>query len=353
MGGNGKTSLAREVAFQCLQDEGHAPRFDAVVLVSDKDNPGTTNHSTVLDTIARTLGYPGFTQLAHDEKQYEVEHLLRRQKVLLIIDNAETITDGALFAWLPRLPEPSKAIITTREYHRFLRRNSTPVELRGMSEDEARTLLQQRLERLRIAHLVRDQSQLEPLLTATGGNPKALTVVAGLLKYERRPLQQIIDDLYAARGDLFDDLFSRAWALLDTAGQRILMVMTFFPESASSDALSATADVRGFDFDRAIERLSDLSLLDVQQADLTSKPRYVLHPLVRAFAGAQLAKQPEFEKAARERWVGWYAQLAAGVGYCWNDLGRLKLFSCEGISLQVVFNWAHLEGDQKTGCVVS
>jgi len=96
MGGNGKTSLAREVAFQCLQDEGHAPRFDAVVLVSDKDNPGTTNHSTVLDTIARTLGYPGFTQLAHDEKQYEVEHMLRRQKVLLIIDNAETITDGAL-----------------------------------------------------------------------------------------------------------------------------------------------------------------------------------------------------------------------------------------------------------------
>lgn len=63
MGGNGKTSLAREVAFQCLQDEGHAPRFDAVVLVSDKDNPGTTNHSTVLDTIARALGYPGFTQL--------------------------------------------------------------------------------------------------------------------------------------------------------------------------------------------------------------------------------------------------------------------------------------------------
>ncbi len=344
MGGNGKTSLAREVAFQCLQDEGHAPRFDAAVWVSDKDNPGTTNHGTVLDTIARVLGYPGFMQLAHDEKQYEIEQLLRRQKVLLIIDNAETITDGALFAWLPRLPEPSKAIITTREYHRLLRRNSTPVELRGMSEDEAHTLLQQRLERLRIAHLVRDQSQLEPLLMATDGNPKALTVVAGLLKYERRPLQQIIDDLYTARGDLFDDLFSRAWALLDTIGQRILMVLTFFPESASSDALSVTADVRGFDFDRAIERLSDLSLLDVQQADLMSEPRYMLHPLVRAFARAQLAKQPEFEKVARERWVQWYVRLTASVGFCWYDLNRLKLLNYEDISLRVVFEWARLNG---------
>jgi tetratricopeptide (TPR) repeat protein len=274
----------------------------------------------VLDTIARTLDYPGFTQFPHDEKQYEVEQLLRRQQVLLIIDNAETITDSALFTWLLRLPEPSKAIITTREYHRLLRRNSTPIELRGMSEDEARTLLQQRLERLRIAHLVHDQTQLEPLLVATGGNPKAITMVAGFLKHERRPLQQIIDDLHAARGDLFDDLFSRTWTLLDEAGKRILLVMTFFPDSASVEALSATAEVIGFEFDRAAERLTDLSLLDVQQADLTSEPRYVLHSLVRAFAAAQLVEQADFEKAARDRWGRFFLRYVEQYGD--DDLGN-------------------------------
>jgi LuxR family glucitol operon transcriptional activator len=330
--------MAREVAAHCLQDEGDAPRFDAVVWVSDKDNPGTTNQSTVLDTIARTLDYPGFTQFAHDEKQYEVEQLLRRQKVLLIIDNAETITDGALFTWLLRLPEPSKAIITTRERHRILW-SSWLVELRGMSEEEARTLLQQRLERLRIAHLVHDQTQLEPLLAATGGNPKAITMVAGLLKYERRPLQQIIDDLYEARGDLFDDLFSRAWTLLDEAGKRILMAMTFFPDSASGEALSTTADVTGFDFVQAVERLTDLSLLDVQQADLTSEPRYVLHPLVRAFAAAQLVELADFEKAARGRWVSWYVELASRVGYCWDDPAKLSLLDSDNQTIQAVAKW--------------
>lgn len=169
-------------------------------------------------------------------------------------------------------------------------------------------------------------------------------MVAGLLKYERCPLQQIVDDLYAARGEIFDDLFNRAWALLDAAGQRILMVMTFFPDSASGDALSATADVRGFDFDRAVERLTDLSLLDVQQADLMSEPRYVLHPLVRAFARARLAEQIEFEREARERWVGWYVQLTARVGYCWHDISLLQLFAHEDTSLLVVFDWAHLNG---------
>jgi LuxR family glucitol operon transcriptional activator len=139
-------------------------------------------------------------------------------------------------------------------------------------------------------------------------------MVVGLLKYERRPLQQIVDDLYAARGDLFDDLFSRAWALLDEAGRRILMVMTFFPDSASGEALSATADVTGFDFDRAAERLTDLSLLDVQQADLVSTPRYLLHPLVWSFASARLAEQPEFEQAAQERWVIYHYALALQYG---------------------------------------
>src|SRR5262245_12381317 len=61
LGGNGKTSLAREAAARCLADDSDMPRFDAVVWVSDKDRPGTTNLSIVLDEIARTLDYPGFT----------------------------------------------------------------------------------------------------------------------------------------------------------------------------------------------------------------------------------------------------------------------------------------------------
>lgn len=227
LGGNGKTSLAREVAAYCLQDNQDISKFDAVVWVTDKDNPGTTNLSTVLDIIARTLDYPGFTQFAHDEKQYEVEQLLRRQKVLLVVDNFETITDRALLDWLLRLPEPSKALVTSRERHRAWW-GSWLIELRGMTHAEARELIQERVRVLKIERLVSDESQLEPLIAATGGNPKAITLVMGLLKYERRPLRQMVDDLYAARGEVFEDLFDRAWALLDEAARRVLLVTTFF-----------------------------------------------------------------------------------------------------------------------------
>jgi len=157
--------------------------------------------------------------------------------------------------WLLRLPEPSKAVITTREYRRELR-SSWPVELRGMTEAEAWELITERAQVLKIEQLIIDQSQLEPLISATGGNPKAITMTLGLLKYERCPLPQVVDDLYAARADLFDDLFTRAWALLDEAARRVLLVMTFFPDSAGSAALAATADVQGPSGEKAIHQAS-------------------------------------------------------------------------------------------------
>jgi hypothetical protein len=73
------------------------------------------------------------------------------------------------------------------------------------------------------------------------------------------------------------DLFTRAWALLDEAAQRGVMVMTFFPTSVGGEAVAATADVQGLAFDQAVERLLDLALLDAQQENLNNASRYMLH----------------------------------------------------------------------------
>ena len=179
LGGMGKTSLAREVAAQCLVSAGSAPGFEAVVWVSDKGREGATNLSMVLDEIARTLDYSGLTSLAFEDRRYEVEQLLRRQRVLLVIDNFETITDGALLSWLLSLPEPSKALVTSREYHPGLR-SSWPVDLRGMSKGEAEEFVGNQLRFLRMDSLVDHPSELEPLCDVTGGNPKAIMIALGL-----------------------------------------------------------------------------------------------------------------------------------------------------------------------------
>jgi hypothetical protein len=209
-----------------------------------------------------------------------------------------------------------------------------------MTEVEAQTMMYQRLRMLQLDKLVKNLAEFEPLIIVTGGNPKAIEIALGLVKHERRPLQEVVDDLHAARGDLFDDLFVRAWALLDEAARRVLLVTTFFPDSASGEALSATADVQGFAFDRAVERLNDLALLDVQQETLNSPPRYTLHPLVRAFATMKLEEQSGFEAGARERWVEWYKQLVERINVTSYSIDGFAQFEIEEESVFSAMTWA-------------
>lgn len=339
MGGMGKTSLAHEIATRCLDNATPELCFDAAIWISDKDHPGTTNLSVVLNEIARVLDYPGFMQLAYDDRRLEVEQLLRRQRILLIIDNFETITDDALPHWLLRLPEPSKAIITTREHHQEFRHNGS-IDLSGMTHNEAQKLIGERLRALKLARFLDNPAQLDPLIATTGGNPKAIELAIGLMKYEHRPLPCILKDLNAACGSLFDDLFSRSWNLLDAEAQRILLALVLFPSSASHTALSTAAHVHELAFDQALELLTDLSLVSTQPTDLQSHPRYTLHSLVRAFARGKRTAHPQIDNDTREHWLQWALHLAAQVGFCWSDLQRLNLLDTEHANLYEAIQWA-------------
>ena len=340
LGGMGKTSLAREVASHCLVGDGSLPMFDAVVWVSDKGREGATNLSVVLDEIARTLDYPGFTSLPFDDKRYEVEQLLRRQRALLVVDNFETITDGALLSWLLRLPEPSKALVTSREYYAEFR-GSWPVDLRGMSKAECGEFIRNQLHFLRMEDMVEAPTVLAPICEVTGGNPKAIMLALGYLKHGQRPLSEVIDEIYAGRGNLFDDLFTRAWQLLDDTAQRVLMAMTLFPISASQVTLGEVAAVQGFTYGRAADRLGELSLIDSSRPNIQSAPRYSLHPLVRAFAGARLQEHSGFESQARERWVMVCLQWADEVKQARYDLSKLKIVEIEEATVEAAIQWCY------------
>jgi tetratricopeptide (TPR) repeat protein len=117
-----------------------------------------------------------------------------------------------------------------------------------------------------------------------------------------------------------------------------------FLTSASHAALSHTAAVQGLAFDRAVDWLADLALLDAQRDDIHNPPRYELHPLVRAFSRVKLAERPWFEAEARARWVEWYRQLAEQVGFCWDDLGRLEQLDPEHETLQEAITWTFEHG---------
>jgi tetratricopeptide (TPR) repeat protein len=341
MGGMGKTSIAREVAQQCIFGDGDHPKFDAAVWISDKGREGTTTLNMLFDEICRTLEYPGLTSIAFEDKKIEVENMLRKQRVLILVDNFETITDSSLVKWLLNLPEPSKVIVTSREYSRIFRNCTFVVELHGMEDHEAKELVLSRSQMLGLDNLFSNFTHFEPLLEATGGNPKAIELSLGLIKYQHKPLNEIVNELYDARGELFEYLFARCWQLLSAEDEVVMFSMNLFAFGAYPNALSYVSGLKAFPFEHSLTHLTDLSLIDVHQADLQSKPYYTLHSLVKSYTGSKLRSLPDKENELRLRWMEWYKTLASNIGFCWNDVNKLKNLDPVGEreNLEAVVEW--------------
>src|SRR5262249_35775385 len=158
---------------------------------------------------------------------------------------------------------------------------------------------------LKLDHLLTDPGQLDALLSATGGNPKALDLALGYLKFSGQTLEQVTYALETARGEIFEDLFSRNWQTLDEATRRVLLVMPLFYGSVAQAALVSAAGIPDTSFSEIITHLHELALVETQQTDLHTLPRYTLHPLVRAFVANKLRQQPDFAQAARSRQLNW------------------------------------------------
>ncbi|NTW01864.1 MAG: hypothetical protein HGA19_11330 [Oscillochloris sp.] len=346
MGGMGKSSLALEVAKRCIGQgegpylEGEAPPiFNTAVWVSGHDQPAAIGLTDVLDTVAMTLGYPGLTRFSLRERQHELGQILRQQRVLIIVDSLEASSDPALLDWLLRLPEPSKAIVTTRVYRREFQRGAWMVEIDGMCDSEAYELISQTVRRLRIGTPHPDITQR--LWTMTGGNPKAIEMALGHVRYTGQPLTNVLNTLFVAQGELFDALFAQSWTILEPAARAILITATLFIGSAPADALINIANSVHPSND-ALQKLTELSLIEiVHSSDVEEVVRYTLHPLTRSFIASKLADDRATEYAIRERWLAWCSSYAQSLGgYAINNIDRLSQIDPQEPTFFAAIGWA-------------
>ena len=309
IGGIGKTVLALEVAYECLHaSKGEGPTdgiatFDGFIWTTAKDRDLTLN--ALLDAVARTLEYPGIAQQPVEEKRVAVRKLLQEKPYLVIVDNFETITDEGVRDFLLELPEPSKALVTTREQKL---RQVWAISLKGLTESEALTLIHSEGRRLDLTSLEHAEDRvLLHLYQATGGAPLAIKWAVGQIKQKGQSLDTVLAALHEARGSIFDAIFVRSWDLLSASARQVLTVMPIFATFASRAGIEAASDVHHFALDEALGQLVEMSLVDAtDELDLTRR-RYSIHPLTRAFAMNKL--QEEAESQAFERILAYYKQL--------------------------------------------
>ncbi|MBN1136861.1 MAG: tetratricopeptide repeat protein, partial [Anaerolineae bacterium] len=346
IGGIGKTSLALEVAYECLQaSQSDDPpeglvTFDSFVWATAKDRDLTLN--TLLDAIALTLDYPGMVQRPLDQKRIGVEKLLREIPCLLIVDNFETVTDDEVKDFLRYLPEPSKALITTREQNLS---HVWAISLKGLEEPEALALIRGEGRRLGLPSIEEaEDTMLLYLHKATGGIPLALKWSVGQIKQRGQSLDGVLTALHEARGSIFEDIFARSWDLLSPDAQQVLMVMPLFATSASRNAIEATSKVTHFVLDEALGQLVEMFLIDVTEEFGIAQLRYGIHPLVRSFTGAKIRAQIGFEQRARSRLVSYYVQECAEKGG-WVKPQGLRWIEIEFPNIVSAIEQANLDGE--------
>lgn len=340
IGGIGKTVLALEVAHECLRasrGEGPTdgiPTFSGFIWTTAKDRELTLN--ALLDAVARTLEYPGIAQQPIEDKRVAVRKLLQEKPYLLIVDNFETITDEGVRDFLHDLPEPSKALITTREQKL---RHVWAISLKGLTEPEALAVIRNEGRRLGLASLERAEDEvLSHLYEATGGAPLALKWAVGQIKQKGQSLDTVLAALHEARGSIFDAIFARSWGLLSASARQVLVVMPIFATSASRAGVEAASDVRHYDLDEALGQLVEMSLVDATDELDLDRRRYSIHPLTRAFAETKMKGEPEALQATHQRLAKFFQAFSKKYGGFWSEEGYTQL-EHELPNLLAVIRW--------------
>jgi hypothetical protein len=122
--GTGKTRLAIEIAYACLQrpygtsrspdDLQRLIRFNHAVWLSARDErKQKLSLDEVLDTIGVVTDFPSVCKRRRERKKEEISRILQAYRVLIVIDNFEAVADQELIDWLTQVPDPSKVLLTS------------------------------------------------------------------------------------------------------------------------------------------------------------------------------------------------------------------------------------------------
>ena len=221
-GGIGKTSIALKVAYDILDN--HKDEFDAIVWVTAKSSTLSTHeveriNGAILDSVglfaeaARQLG------ASHSSLDPVAELLdyLETFRVLLILDNMETVMDQRLRDFLRDLPRGSKVLITSRIGFQM----ENPVKLDPLTDTESRQLL------MALAHgrnvpVVKNLGQegIDKLVSKLRGHPLYIKWLIAGVQAGRRP-----SDIVANNDALLDYCMSNVYDKLSQESRQVLQSM--------------------------------------------------------------------------------------------------------------------------------
>jgi tetratricopeptide (TPR) repeat protein len=319
MGGMGKSTLAIYAAYHAhglldLPPELIDEPFKYCVWITAKDqgkNGRWLEH--VLHTTGRVIGFPIIERTASlDEKLAMIEKKLRSQRILLIIDNFETIQDEDLINWLQDIPYPSKVILTSRIPVEAAR----PLSLTGLKQNEAEDLFKSGCRELNIEITEEDYQWLPKIHAITEGNPLIIEHLIRRFK-DIATLHKVVKELegITIEGDtdideaLLTHLFGKEWESLGKEGQEIWMAAALCVDDIPRATLLSIAAIPPVLAKASLRSVSDISILRYSKRTEV----YHIHPIAQDF-GRKHLRAADKTRDMKQRYIHAYRDLAEEHG---------------------------------------
>lgn len=300
MGGLGKTTLARCLAYRCMIDEVLAGVLWTSTKQTDFDvwsghsriiQPRTLDPNDIIQNLARELQIE--VQSDSVTLRAEVAAHCQLRPYLIVFDNLETVADIQMLAPLiDLLAGLSRIVITTRDRSSEALPATLPRTYVPLGELDAPTSYQllrsaaQHTQAIALAQA--NDDDLAQIYAVTGGNPLALWLVAG--QTSDMPWHSFLQDFveHCPHGtssyELYDYLYRRSWEQLSDAARLVLFAMHRCVSGALYDQLFELSGLDYPIFQAAVLELRRRMLLmaDAQQV-------YSIHRLTYTFLRVVIA----------------------------------------------------------------
>ena len=356
-GGMGKTRLALAVAREQL-DEGrfeHSVAFVDLAPLSEVDQMPAA--------IAQALGLSLESDGEHvRSSEQQVIDFLRHRHLLLVLDNAEHLSEGAgsvadMLAAAPAV----KILVTSRALLRLPGEQHYPLQgldyTGGESEDgqldtAAMVLFLQSARRVRPTYGadIAERRSIAEICQLVEGMPLAIELAAAwvtvmsaaeILAAIRQSLRFLESDLRRApaRHHSMEAVFDATWQRLNATERRIFAQLSVFRGGFTQNAVKYVADVEV----SRLRTLADSSLVVYDH----ERSRYTIHELLRQYGGLRLADDPDLEVATHEAHSRFYLNLLRRRQHTLKSRGLqtdLQVLDAEVDNLSRAWSWAAAHG---------
>lgn len=264
-GGLGKTALAVKVAYELLDDPNQ--QFDAVVWTTAKAKQLTNTEVTRIEgAIQDSLGM--FSAAARElagpvtveDPLAEVLSYMESFRILLILDNLETVLDARLRDFLSRLPRDSKVLITSRIGLGSL---EWPYKLNRLEDADGAALLRATAKSRGLTALARsEQGLLKNYSRRMKGHPLYLKWFVSVVQAGGRP-----EDALADSSKFLDFCMSNVYEYLSEPGRAVLRSLQALPGRHSQAELSEVTLLPVDDLQKALALLVTTNFVNLQTVD--------------------------------------------------------------------------------------